>query len=98
MPSSILGKAEDLRGTVSLSISTQTLAFFRVFRVECEPIRLQHCLNEPRHKKTNKMECASSDDSDQPGHPLSLIKVLAIHKVHSAEEGAQADPSLRWAH
>ena len=29
------------------------------------------------HAKTNKMTCAPSDDSDQPGHPLSLIRVLA---------------------
>ena len=25
--------------------------------------------NEPPHDKTNKMVCASSEDSDQPGHP-----------------------------
>ena len=24
---------------------------------------------EPQHYKTNKMTCASSEDSDQPGHP-----------------------------
>ena len=24
---------------------------------------------EPPHDKTNKMACAPSDDSDQPGHP-----------------------------
>ena len=28
---------------------------------------------EPPHDKTNKMVCAPSEDSDQPGHPLSLI-------------------------
>ena len=32
---------------------------------------------EPRHDKTNKMICAPSDDSDQPGHPPSLIRVSA---------------------
>ena len=26
---------------------------------------------EPQHYKTNKMTCAPSEDSDQPGHPLS---------------------------
>ena len=26
---------------------------------------------EPQHYKTNKMTCASSEDSDQPGHPPS---------------------------
>ena len=25
--------------------------------------------NEPPHDKTNKVTCASSKDSDQPGHP-----------------------------
>ena len=32
---------------------------------------------EPPHYKTNKMVCASSEDSDQPGHPPSLIRVFA---------------------
>ena len=27
--------------------------------------------NEPHHDKTNKMACAHSEDSDQPGHPQS---------------------------
>ena len=33
---------------------------------------------EPRHDKTNKMICAPSEDSDQPGHPPSLIRVSAV--------------------
>ena len=33
---------------------------------------------EPPHDKTNKMACASSEDSDQPGHPPSLIRVIAV--------------------
>ena len=32
---------------------------------------------EPPHYKTNKMACAPSEDSDQPGHPPSLIRVFA---------------------
>ena len=28
-------------------------------------------LNELPHDKTNKVACAHSEDSDQPGHPLS---------------------------
>ena len=28
--------------------------------------------NEPQHDKTNKMTCAPSKDSDQPGHPPSI--------------------------
>ena len=31
--------------------------------------------NEPPHDKTNKMTCAPSEDSDQPGHPPSLISI-----------------------
>ena len=34
-------------------------------------------LSEPHHDKTNEMACAPSEDSDQPGHPTSLIKVFA---------------------
>ena len=30
------------------------------------------------HDKTNKMACAPSEDSDQPGHPPSLIRVFAV--------------------
>ena len=33
---------------------------------------------EPPSDKTNKMACAPSEDSDQPGHPLSLIRVFAV--------------------
>ena len=32
---------------------------------------------EPEHGKTNKMTCAPSKDSDQPGHLLGLIWVFA---------------------
>ena len=34
-------------------------------------------LIEPQHSKTNKMICAPSKDSDQPGHPPSLIGQMA---------------------
>ena len=33
---------------------------------------------EPPHDKTNEMACAPSEDSDQPGHPPSLISVFAV--------------------
>ena len=32
----------------------------------------------PPHDKINKMACAPSEDSDQPGHPPSLIRVFAV--------------------
>ena len=34
-------------------------------------------LNEAPHDKTNKMACAPIEDSDQPGHPPSLIRVFS---------------------
>ena len=39
------------------------------------------CLDifEPPHDKTNRMACAPSEYSDQPGHPPSLISVFAVH-------------------
>ena len=33
---------------------------------------------EPPYDKTNKMACAPSEDSDQTGHPPSLIRVFAF--------------------
>ena len=38
---------------------------------------------EPFYDKTNKMAFAPSEDSDQPGHPPSLIKVFAVRSVGS---------------
>ena len=69
--------------------------------------------NEPPHDKTNKMVCAPSEDSDQPGHPPSLIRVFAVRikkawvlsyplsaqrRLWSDWADAQVDLSLRWAH
>ena len=34
-------------------------------------------INEPAHDKTYNKTCATSEDSDQPAHPRSLIRVLA---------------------
>ena len=67
---------------------------------------------EPPHDKTSKRVCAPSEDSDQPGHPPSLIGVFTIcvkrawflnyplcaqWKLWSDWADAQADLSLRWA-
>ena len=38
---------------------------------------------EPPHDKTYKMDCAPSEDSDQPGHPPSLIGVFAVRSMGS---------------
>ena len=68
---------------------------------------------EPPRDKTHKMACAPSEDSDQPGHPPSLIRVFAVHmkkawilsyplsaqrRLWSDWADAQADLSLCWAH
>ena len=67
---------------------------------------------DPQLDKTNKMICAPSEDSDQPGHPPSLIRVRAVHlkqnwvlsyllsaqrSLWSDWADAQADLSLCWA-
>ena len=69
--------------------------------------------NEPPHEKTNKMACAPSEDSDQPGHPPSLIRVFTVRmkkawvlsfplsaqqRLWSDWADVQAVLSLRWAH
>ena len=38
---------------------------------------------EPPLDKTNKMTFVLSEDSDQPGHPPSLIRVFAVRSVGS---------------
>ena len=68
---------------------------------------------EPHRDKTNKMACAPSKGSDQPGHPPSLIRVFAVRlkkarvlsyllgaqqRFWSDCADAQADLSLCWAH
>ena len=62
-------------------------------------------LFELPHDKPNKMACAPSEDSDQPGHPSSLIRVFAVRMKKAwvlsyllSAHNAQADLSLRWAH
>ena len=72
--------------------------------------QLSEC--EPPHDKTNKMAFVPSEDSDQPGHPPSLIRVFAVRsmgswgtnvsscgqqRLWSDWADAQADLCLRWA-
>ena len=38
---------------------------------------------EPPHDKTNKLICAPSKDSDQPGHPPSLVRGFVVHSMGS---------------
>ena len=70
-------------------------------------------LNEPIHDKTNKMACAPSEDSDQPGHLPSQIRDFAVRVkkawvlryplnaqrwLWSDWVDAQTDLSLGWVH
>ena len=38
---------------------------------------------QPQHDKTNKMICGPSEDTDQPGHPSSPIRVFAVRSLGS---------------
>ena len=40
----------------------------------------QRAINEPSQDKTDKMVCATSEDSDQPGHLPSLISLHCRHE------------------
>ena len=75
-------------------------------------------LNAPKEKwaatwQNQQCGCAPSEDSDQPGHPPSLIRVFAVRmkkawvlsyllsvqrRLWSDWADAQVDLSLRWAH
>ena len=60
-------------------------------------------IKEPRHNKTNKgVACGPSEDSDQPGHPPSLIRVFAVRMkkswVLSYSLSAQRRLWSDWAH
>ena len=70
-------------------------------------------INEPAHDKTYNKTCATSEDSDQPAHPRSLIRVFAGRMCLLRPPGypkrdkreplphwvdVQYDQSLRWSH
>ena len=43
-----------------------------------------------QNNNTYKVEREPSEDSDQPGHPLSLIKVFVVHKnIHKVRKRAK---------
>ena len=70
-------------------------------------------MTKPATWQNQQNGCAPSEDSDQPGHPPSLIRVFAVRmkkhwvlsyalstqrRLWSDWADAQADLSLRWAH
>ena len=75
-----------------------------LFYIVCHQL-VNHII-EPLHDKTNKMTCVPSKDSDQPGHPPSLIRVLALRFMGSSGPSAASwgqgrlwlDLNLCWAH
>ena len=90
--------------TLHFLASTFSMPFIKIINV-CSEVKL-------RHDKTSKMT-APSEDTDQPGHPPSLIRVFAVHmkkawvlsyplsaqrRLWSDWADAQTDLSLRWAH
>ena len=112
------GRSSLLKKTSRISAATLAWLLYldrarvqRVWVYICCP--QDQSVREPPHDKTNKMACAPSDDSDQPGHSPSLIRVFAIRMkkawVHSYPlsaqrrlwsdwADAQADLSHHWAH
>ena len=62
---------QGLRGVPELLIA----ALLRHKQEEKQNVKPQ---NEPRHNKTNKVSGAPIEDSDQPGHLPSLIRVFAV--------------------
>ena len=48
---------------------------------------------EPPYDKTNKMACVPSEDSDQPGHPLSLWSDSSLSPWRKLGSWA-----IQWAH
>ena len=64
----------------SWSALQMSLGVFIVY-LNSDPV-LSHAIFkwfEPELDKTNKMTFAPREDSDQPGHPPSLIRVFAVH-------------------
>ena len=56
--------------------------------------------NEPAHDKTYNKICATSEDSDQPAHPRSLIRVFADRMCLLQSPGCpqrdKREPSPYW--
>ena len=57
--------------------------------------RVFKTLQEPQHDKTNKMTCALSEHSDQPGHPPRLIRALGVRSIGSQGPKASSCGQVR---
>ena len=58
---------------VKLCMKAKSFSYGTALQVDVSKTRV-----EPPHDKINKMACAPSEDSDQPGQPPSLIRVFAV--------------------
>ena len=63
-----------------MMLCQEEVKFFYEAFCPCCLLSIDDFKNEPQHNRirTNKMTCTSSKDSDQPGHPPSLIRVFAV--------------------
>ena len=64
-------------------------------------LKYTSCFQTNVPNKTNKMTCAPSEDSNQPGHPPSLIRGFAVrmkkHWAHSEDSDQTGQmPRLSW--
>ena len=78
--------AEMRNGPFAFSVnSTVKCATIQGKGTSVKPTKESFLLNlcEPHHDKTNKVACAPSKDTGQPGHPPSLIRVFALRSVDS---------------
>ena len=85
-------KSPTYRPSSKIRVKSETrLLFFRPNIVNIKALNLteveckwhQKNIIEWPHDKTNKMAYEPSEDSDQPGHPPSLISVFAVRSVGS---------------
>ena len=53
---------------------------------------LMSLIYEPLHDKTNKMTCAPNKDSDQPGHPPSLIMFVCVGVLRPCQQQGHVEP------
>ena len=100
------------------SISCQLLWKVWWCQKYCHKLRVSLILHQARliwaaSWQNQRNDCEPSEDSDQPGHPPSLIRVFAVRmkktwvlsyplsaqrRLWSDWADAQADLSLHWAH
>ena len=66
--------------TSVITVHKMLLLVFRYIRIYhiLHFDRDQKMINEPAHDKTYNTTCATSEDTDQPVHPRSMIRVPLI--------------------